>query len=105
MVEQKQNVKQKNVRTLIGKVISDKMQKTIVVSVEKTSTHSCLKKVVRSSKNYKVHDDLQQARPGDIVKIREGRPQSKTKYMYLAEVVRPFLADRLNTADLKEVEL
>jgi small subunit ribosomal protein S17 len=50
--------------------------------------HPRLKKVVRSSKNYKVHDELSKAHTGDIVKIYEGRPQSKTKYMYLAEVVQ-----------------
>ncbi len=75
-------------RSLMGKVVSDKMNKTVVVSVERTYLHPTLKKVVRTSKNYKVHDELSQAHAGDIVKIYEGRPKSKTKYMYLAEVVQ-----------------
>jgi small subunit ribosomal protein S17 len=74
-------------RTLLGRVVSDKMQKTVVVAVERTYMHTLLKKVMRSVKKYKVHDENRQARVGDIVEIYEGRPVSKTKYMYLARVV------------------
>ncbi len=73
---------------LIGKVVSDKMTKTVVVRVERTYLHPRLKKVVRTSKSYKVHDEHARAHKGDVVKIYEGRPQSKTKYMYLAEVIQ-----------------
>ena len=104
MLKQKQGVRKKS-RTLTGAVVSDDMQKTVVVSVERTSTHQLLKKVVHSSRNYKVHDESGQARLGDIVKICEGRPKSKTKYMYLIEVVRPFAVDRLSEVDVKESEL
>lgn len=75
-------------KELVGTVISDKMHKTVVVSVERTYVHPELKKVVRTSKKYKVHDEKEQARQGDTVKIYEGCPKSKTKYMYLAEVIR-----------------
>lgn len=75
-------------KELVGTVISDKMDKTIVVRVERTYMHPELKKVVRTSKKYKVHDEGEQARQGDTVKIYEGCPKSKTKYMYLAEVIR-----------------
>jgi small subunit ribosomal protein S17 len=84
MVEQQEKAK----HILIGKVVSDKMQKTVVVQVERTYLHPLWKKVVRTSKSYKVHDENAQAHTGDIVKIYEGRPQSKTKYMYLAEVIQ-----------------
>jgi small subunit ribosomal protein S17 len=75
-------------RTLTGKVVSDKMQKTVVVEVERTYIHPTMKKVMRIAKRYKVHDELEQASQGDLVKIYQGRPVSKEKYMYLAEVIK-----------------
>lgn len=75
-------------RTLTGEVISDKMDKTVVVEVERSYMHPLLKKVMRTSKKYKVHDDSESANIGDIVEIYEGRPLSKTKYMYLSRIVR-----------------
>ncbi len=75
-------------RMLTGQVISDKMDKTVVVRVERSYMHPRLKKVMRTSKKYKVHDDLESASIGDIVEIYQGRPLSKTKYMYLARIVR-----------------
>jgi small subunit ribosomal protein S17 len=79
--------KQKKMWT--GKVISDKMQKTVTVEVERTFMHSHCHKIVRKRKKYNVHDEQQQAHVGDIVTFYEGRPISKTKYMYLAEVLQP----------------
>lgn len=105
MLQKKRNMKQKNKRMFVGKVVSAEMQKTVVVSVEKTSTHACLKKVVYSSKKYMVHDDLRVARAGDIVRICEGRPKSKTKYMYLTEVIKSSSANRPDEIDFKEGEL
>ena len=75
-------------RLLIGKVVSDTMQKTVVVKVERTYMHPTLKKVMRTNKKYKVHDELELASLGDNVEIYEGRPVSKTKYMYLAQVIK-----------------
>ncbi len=75
-------------RMLTGEVISDKMDKTVVVRVERSYTHPRLKKVMRTSKKYKVHDESESATVGDIVEIVEGRPQSKTKYMYLTRIVK-----------------
>jgi small subunit ribosomal protein S17 len=74
-------------RTLRGEVISDKMQKTVVVKVPRTYVHPRLDKVVRTFKKYKVHDEQEIASVGDIVEIYEGRPMSKTKYMYLDRVL------------------
>ena len=74
-------------KTLIGTVVSDKMDKTVVVKVERTFTHPRVKKVVRTDKKYKVHDEKEVAHEGDIVEIFEGRPISKTKYMYLSRVL------------------
>lgn len=72
---------------LTGEVISDKMDKTIVVKVERTYTHPRFKKVMRTAKKYKVHDEAEAAKVGDVVEIYEGRPMSKTKYMYLARII------------------
>ena len=78
----------KEKRTLSGEVISDKMDKTIVVRVERTYTHPVFHKIMRTNKKYKVHDAQEEAKVGDIVEFYEGRPVSKTKFMYLARVVR-----------------
>jgi len=74
--------------TLTGEVISDKMNKTIVVKVTRAVPHSLLHKVLHVAKKYKVHDETQQAKVGDIVEIYSGKPTSKTKYMYLSRVIR-----------------
>lgn len=73
---------------LTGEVLSDKMDKTIVVKVERTFMHNIYKKVMRSYKKYKVHDENKDAKVGDIVQIYEGKPVSKTKYMYLSRILR-----------------
>jgi small subunit ribosomal protein S17 len=83
MVTSQKNAK----RILTGKVVSDTMDKTVVVQVERTYIEPLLQKVMRSSKKYKVHDESKSAKVGDIVEIYEGRPLSKTKYMYLERVV------------------
>jgi small subunit ribosomal protein S17 len=83
MVQEKQTVG----KTLIGKVISDKMDKTVVVKVTRSYIHPRVQKVVRTDKKYKVHDDNEVAQTGDRVEIYEGRPVSKTKYMYLLRVL------------------
>lgn len=72
---------------MTGKVVSDKMDKTIVVLVERTYKNSLLNKIMRSSKKYKVHDETGSTGIGDIVEIYQGRPVSKTKYMYLSRVI------------------
>lgn len=77
----------KKIKILAGRVISDDMQKTIVVKVDRTTRHDRLNKVLQTSKKYKVHDELEQAKVGDFVEIYEGRPVSKTKYMYLARII------------------
>ncbi len=70
-----------------GKVISDKMDKTIVVEIEQTYIHPQFRKILRKTKSYKVHDETNQAKIGDVVRFYQGRPLAKTKYMYLATIV------------------
>lgn len=66
-------------RILQGTVVSDKNEKTVVVSVERRFTHPILKKTVRRSKKYHAHDEAASAKVGDVVQIEECAPISKTK--------------------------
>lgn len=91
---------EKQKRLFLGEVVSDKMGKTIVVKVARTLEDSRSHKVVHWEKKYKVHDELEQANVGDIVEFFEGRPKSKTKYMYLGRIVRAG-----NVADKEQVVL
>lgn len=75
-------------RVLEGTVVSDKMQKTVVVEVTRTVKHQLLGKVIKNTKKYKVHDENEVAQQGDWVEIVECRPLSKTKHMKLSRVVR-----------------
>ena len=75
-------------RTLIGKVVSDKMDKTASVLVERRMQHPIYGKVVRRTKKYLVHDANNQARIGDTVEIQEGRPISKNKSWVLTKVIQ-----------------
>ncbi len=75
-------------RRLIGTVVSDKMQKTIVVRVERTLRHPLYKKVLTRSKKYKAHDEDELAHEGDVVQIVEHRPISKTKRWMLEQVIQ-----------------
>jgi small subunit ribosomal protein S17 len=70
-----------------GKVVSDRMDKTIVVEMEQTYIHPKFRKILRKTKSYKVHDEKNEAKIGDVVRFYQCRPLAKTKYMYLAEVL------------------
>lgn len=73
---------------MIGEVVSDKMDKTIVVKTERTFEEPRLHKVIRTSKKYKVHDEEGRAQEGDVVEFYEGSPRSKDKYMYLSRIIK-----------------
>jgi len=74
-------------RLFEGKVVSDKMDKTIVVETEQTYIHPKFHKILRKTKAYKVHDEQNSAHEGDIVQFYEGRKLAKTKCMYLARII------------------
>lgn len=74
-------------REFVGLVSSDKMQKTIVVTVTTKKLHRLYKKYVSRSNKYKVHDETNDARIGDTVRIRECRPVSKEKNWRLVEII------------------
>ncbi len=75
-------------RVLSGEVVSDKMDKTIVVEVTRKFKHPLFGKVLKVQKKYKVHDQKEEAAKGDTVEFQEGRPLSKTKHMHLTRVVK-----------------
>lgn len=72
----------------IGCVVSDKMQKTVVVEVERLTAHPLYGKRIKRTKRYKAHDEYNQCRVGDIVKIMETRPLSKTKRWRVVEILQ-----------------
>ena len=71
-----------------GRVVSDKMDKTITVMVETYKKHTLYGKRLKYSKKLKVHDELNEAKLGDVVRISETRPLSKTKRFRLLEIVK-----------------
>jgi small subunit ribosomal protein S17 len=75
-------------KTKVGRVVSDKMDKTIVVSVERLARHRLYKRVIRLSTKFKAHDESNDARIGDTVLIEESRPLSATKRWRLVSVVQ-----------------
>ena len=74
-------------KTKVGRVVSDKMDKTIVVSVERLARHRLYKRVIRLTTRFKAHDEANEARVGDTVEIEESRPLSATKRWRLIRVV------------------
>ena len=74
-------------KILVGRVTSDKMDKTIVVQVERLKRHARYGKVIRFHKKYKAHDEGNSAHIGDMVKIIESKPMSKEKRWALVEVL------------------
>jgi small subunit ribosomal protein S17 len=74
-------------RTKVGRVISDKMDKTVVVSVERLRRHPIYKRVVRLSSKFKAHDAENSAHVGDTVRIEESRPLSAEKRWRVVEVI------------------
>ena len=85
-VQQNEQATRRNEK--VGQVVSTKMQKTIVVSVEMRKAHPKYKRVVKSNKKFYAHDEQNSARVGDVVRIRETRPTSKLKRWALEEIVR-----------------
>ena len=77
----------KTVRTLTGKVVSDKMDKSIVVLIERQVQHPLYGKLIRRSTKLHAHDENNTAKAGDVVTIKESRPISKTKAWTLVEVI------------------
>jgi small subunit ribosomal protein S17 len=74
-------------KTREGLVVSNKMARTVVVAVETRAVHPLYKKAIRVTKKYKAHDEKNECKPGDKVKIVETRPLSKEKRWRVAEII------------------
>jgi small subunit ribosomal protein S17 len=85
MAEAKQA--EKVVRTVTGRVVSDKMDKTVTVLVERSVKHPLYGKVVRRSNKFHAHDESNECREGDLVVIEESRPLSRTKTWRVSKIV------------------
>ena len=77
-----------HVKTKTGQVVSDKMEKTIVVAVENLVQHPLYKKRIRRTRRFQAHDETTEAHVGDLVLIAETRPMSKNKTWRLVEIIR-----------------
>ena len=74
-------------KVLVGKVVSDNMDKTVVIAVETYKKHNLYHKRIKSTKKFKAHDEENVAKIGDVVKVMETRPLSKDKRWRLVEVI------------------
>jgi len=75
-------------KRMVGTVVSDKMDKTVVVSIERLFQHPKYKKYVKRNKKYKAHDETNKCRVGDVVEIEETRPLSKEKRWRVVKIVK-----------------
>ena len=77
-----------NTRTLVGRVVSDKRQKTVTVLVERRAKHELYGKIIGRSRKYQAHDEKGDYHLGDTVEIAEGRPISKTKSWVVTRLLK-----------------
>ena len=82
-----EQVKEKNTRTLVGRVVSDKRSKTITVLIERRTKHELYGKIVARTSKYHAHDENNECKIDDVVEISECRPISKTKAWTLTRVI------------------
>src|SRR5256885_4393641 len=82
-----ENLQRHSRKTRVGLVVSDKMMKTVVVSIERRVEHPVYGKMVRRTKKLKAHDEQNEAKTGDTVRIMETRPLSKDKRWRVVEII------------------
>ncbi len=75
-------------RTLVGRVVSDKMDKTVTVLIERHVKHPLYGKIIMRSSKYHAHDETNQVKSGDVVEIQESRPISKTKAWTVTRLIQ-----------------
>jgi small subunit ribosomal protein S17 len=86
-VETQTKMEKRNRKTLVGTVVSNKMEKTIVIRIERRKLHPLYKKYITRTKKIKAHDEGNLCQIGDLVKVIESRPLSKDKHWSLLEVL------------------
>lgn len=91
-------------KQLIGRVVSNKMDKTAVVLVETTKRHPLYEKVIRRTKKYMAHDEYNEAQIGDLVRIEECRPLSRHKRFCIIEFIERARPEEVAVAEATEVE-
>nr|WP_322489511.1 30S ribosomal protein S17 [Chloroflexus sp.] len=79
---------QKRKTTKVGRVVSDKMDKTVVVAVDYLKPHPLYRKIIRRTKKFHAHDEENACKVGDVVRIEETRPLSRTKRWRVVEIVK-----------------
>ena len=84
--------KQTSKRTLVGRVVSDKMEKTVTVLIERRVKHPMYDKIIVRSSKYHAHNENNEAKAGDLVEIQEGRPLSKTKAWVVSKLIEKAVA-------------
>jgi small subunit ribosomal protein S17 len=89
-----------NRKSLTGRVVSDKMQKTVVVKVEVRKPHPLYHRIVRHTSRYKAHDEHGTATLGDLVRIEEARPMSREKRWIVAEIL-----EKRQVAEVQPVQI
>ena len=82
----------KSVRTMFGQVVSDKMQKTVTVLIERRVKHPMYDKIIARSRKYHAHDESGEVRLGDLVEIQECRPIAKTKSWTVSKLLEKAIA-------------
>lgn len=87
-VNQSSSSATKRQRKLIGRIVSNKMNKTVVVLIERRVKHPLYNKIITRSNKYKAHDELNSYSEGDVVEITEGRPISRTKTWSVTQLVK-----------------
>lgn len=78
----------KNIKEFVGVVVSDKMDKTVVVAVERKMAHPLYGKQIKKTKKFHAHDEENRCKVGDVVRIRESRPLSKLKRWVVVEIIK-----------------
>lgn len=94
-----------NIKSRIGLVISDKMDKTVVVAVQTPKHHNLYKKTLRRVTKYKAHDEKNEAHRADLVKIVETRPLSKEKRWRVAEIIKKGEVVDVSPEEIQKKEL
>jgi len=88
MEQSMMTAEQKRKTTKVGRVVSDKMDKTVVVKVDYLKPHPLYRKIIRRSKKFHAHDEENTCKVGDVVRIEETRPLSRTKRWRVVEIIK-----------------
>ena len=92
-------------KTMIGRVVSDKMDKTVVVAVDTPRRHPLYRKTIRRVVKYKAHDEKNQCQTGNVVRIVETRPLSKDKRWRIAEIITKEEVAKIEPQEINDIQV